>query len=175
MATQSSKLIVEAMMVLFGRESPQQFVVSVFMFALGDTLLTREVLSMDDFIYYPEDMLPWVALILVVTAIAGPALIGLFKKNQSKTGKTEEWQGKYKATMLIDMILTPAGGLIVTSFIAQKLGGINDLAYLCFLPFICLGVSWFLLTLMNEGWKAVAEQMAAFKEGAEETQKILKP
>lgn len=175
MASKSPNLILEGAMVLFGRESPQQFAVSIFLFALSDTLLTREVLIMDDFIYYPEDMLPWVALILVVTAIAGPVLIGLFKKNQSKEGKTADWEGKYKATMLLDMILTPAGGLIVTSFVAQKLGGINDLTYLCFLPFICLGVSWFLLTLMNEGWKAVAEQMARFKEGAEETQKILKP
>lgn len=168
MAKGTSQLTVEAMLVLLGKESPERFIASLILVFLGDSILTREVLSMLDTIYIPEGLLLPTVLILAVMAVAGPVLWAVYKKNESK-GKMADWTPRYIITMVLDMAVTPSLGLIVMSLIVQKwIPDISDVAYLVFLPLVLLAVSYFMLTLFNEGWKALAEQLAKNKDGAKE-------
>jgi len=168
MAKGTSQLTVEALLVLLGKESPERFIASLILVFLGDSLLTREVLSMLDTIYIPEDVLLPTVLILAVMAVVGPVLWAVYKKNESK-GKMKEWDSRYIITMALDMIFTPSLGLIVMSLIVQKwIPDISDVTYLVLLPLVLLTVSYFVLTLFNEGWKAVAEQLHRNKEGMQE-------
>lgn len=168
MAKGTSQLTVEALLVLLGKESPERFVASLILVFLGDSFLTCEVLSMLDTIYIPESVLLPTVLILVVMAIAGPVLWAVYKKNESK-GKMQDWTARYIITMVLDMIVTPSLGLVVMSLVVQKwIPDISDVAYLVFLPLVLLAVSYFMLTLFNEGWKALAEQLRRTKDGAKE-------
>lgn len=168
MARGTSQITVEALLVLLGKESPDRFVASLILFILGDSLLTHEVLSMLETIYIPDGLLLPVVLILAVMAVVGPVLWAVYKKNESKS-KLSDWSSRYIITMVLDMVATPSLGLIVMSLIVQKwIPDISDVTYLVFLPIVLLIVSYFVLTLLNEGWKALAEQLAKNKDGVKE-------
>ncbi len=173
MAVKSSNMVFEGILVLMGKESPERFATSLLLFLMGDLLLTHEVMTMDDFIYYPENLLLPVILIMAVMAIIGPVLVGMYRKNESK-GKLMDWEPKYIATLVIDMLITPSGGIVVMSLIAQKLGGFNDFTYLVILPFVLLAVSYFAMVLMNEGIKGVAEQIKKVKSELADAEDELK-
>lgn len=168
----SSGLILEGIMVMAGKESPEKFIASVLAVVLGDLILTRRVTSMD-FIYFPEQYFTFVVLILAVSAVAFPILVGVVKKNESNH-KGDDWEAKYKATIILDMPVTAFGGLILMSLVAQRLAGMNDMTYLCFLPFSCLFVSWLFLTLLNKGIKGTFDQLARMKQETKEGMEQLK-
>jgi len=162
-----SSIVKEGAMVLAGEESPTRFIMTVALIAVGDTLLTKEVSTMED-IFIPEGYLIPVVIILAVFALLGPIFAAWFKKNQSKH-QFDEWLKLYGVTMVIDMFLTPFGALLAMSIIAQQwIPGMTATWYLVLLPFISIGVSFILLTLMNEGFKAAIEQVKKIKLGAQE-------
>jgi len=159
--------------VCFGQESLSVFMMNVSVLFLSDLLLTTEVLQMDMLIYYPENMLLPMIFVIAVMAIAGPVLCAVFMKNDGK-GKTQDWSPKYIATMIIAMFVTPSLGLITMSFVAQRIDSMNDVLFLVLLPIVMLIVSYLSLRVMNEGIKAVVEQIKRVKGELEDAQRELK-
>ena len=94
-----SSMAKELLDVITGKESPTQAVLTLFLIAIGDTLLTKDVLTMD-FIFIPEGSLIPVIAVLAVMAVAGPVLCALYMKNKSKN-QFSEWFGVYGVTMVI--------------------------------------------------------------------------
>ena len=168
-----SSMAKELLDVITGKESPTQAVLTLFLIAIGDTLLTKDVLTMD-FIFIPEGSLIPVIAVLAVMAVAGPVLCALYMKNKSKN-QFSEWFGVYGVTMVIDMFITPSLGLICMSLLAQKIEGMSNEQYLVFLPIVCLIVSYIALSVMNNGVKSTIEQVKKTKlevlEGMEELKK----
>ncbi len=168
-----SSMAKELIDVITGKESPIQACLTLFLIAIGDTLLTKDVLTMD-FIYIPEDSLIPVIAILAVMAVAGPVLCALYMKNKSKN-QFNDWIGIYGVTMVIDMFITPSLGLITMSLLAQKIGDMSSEQYLVYLPVVCLIVSYLALSIMNNGIKSTIEQVKKTKiealEGIEELKK----
>jgi hypothetical protein len=151
-------LALELAMVLTGQETLARFILTACLVAVGDTILTGEVLSMD-LIYIPEGYTAILVAILATFAIIGPVVCAMYFKNESK-GKAAPWTSRYAATMIIDMVLCPSITLIVLSFVVQQwIPDITPVAYLVILPIVELAVAYAVLHAMNEGVKATVEQI----------------
>jgi len=169
--SKQSSIIYEGLLVALGRESPSKFFISVILFVIGDTLLTKEVLSMD-LIYIPADYQLVVVIIMAVLSIFGPIVSGLFMKGESKH-KFDEWESKYTASMIIDMLLTPSISIIVYSIIIQKwIPDIDAVAYIILLPILMLAVSFYTLKGLNEGAKALVEGIRNLKGDIEQINEL---
>lgn len=148
----------EGFKILAGRETMQGFGAFLITLALGDALLTKEVLTMD-LLYIPDGWLMPVCIVLGVFAIIGPVLSAWHLKNKSKH-QFDDFLRFYGATMIADMLVTPSVTLLVMSIIAQR--WIPDMPaemFVCLLPFVLLAVSYYALIVMNEGFTSAWEQI----------------
>lgn len=126
-------------------------------------------------IFIPEGYTLPVFIILIAFAIVAPVVTGLFFKNESKH-KDEKWTGRYYSTLLLDVIVTPVLGLLIISWIVQQWSPLMDpITYMVFLPIVMLVVAYFTLKILNEGIKAVVEQLLKIKSDVQYAQDQLQP
>jgi len=171
-------IIVEATKVARGKESSDSFFLYVFIAVVVESALKVDSDHMD-LIYIPEGYELPIFIILIAFAFIAPLVTAYFMKNESKH-KNAKWNGKYTATLVIDMLITPSLGIIAMSLITQAwFPGMDPVAYMVFLPIVLIIVAYLALKVMNEGIKAVAEQIVGTvneaKDAADDIQKNIKP
>jgi len=167
-------IILEATKVARGSESSDNFLLYIFVAVVVESALKVDSDHMD-LIYMPEGYELPVFIILIAFAFIAPLVTALFMKNESKH-KNAKWNGKYTASLIIDMVLTPSLGIIAMSLITQAwFPGMDAVAYMVFLPIVLIIVAYLALKVMNEGIKAVADQIVGTvgeaKEAVEDVQK----
>lgn len=165
-----ASLAVDAVKVARGRESVSELAGYIMVALTVDAVITRYKESgvMFESIIIPAGHEIEVFIIAVFSAIFIPLVVGMYFLNESKHAR-EHWTARYVSTMLIDMIITPVVGLITMSALASKyFVDIDALTYEVYLFIVMLIVGYFGLKFLNEGIKAVVEQIRGVKSEIDE-------
>ena len=172
-----ASLAVEATKVAKGKESPSNLGLYIIVAFMADAVFERakENPNMFENIFMPAGSEDLIFILAVFGGVLFPLIVSLVFKDNSK-GAAAKFEGKYIGTLLIDMVATPTISLIIMSAIASRyFVDIDVTTYVLFLSVVMIIVAYFLLKMLNEGIKAVVDQLVGIKEDVQYAQDKLQP
>lgn len=153
-----ASLAIEIGKTAMGKESSTQLLCWILVAVVIDAFLKQEITNMQP-IYTPAGYDTVIFMVLVAFAIIGPLVAGLYFKNESKHAD-EDWSRRYIATLIADVVLSPLVSLIVLSLVVQAwFPDIDPVSYIVLLPLVQLFFAFYTLKGLNQGFKAMIEQL----------------
>ena len=154
-----ASIAVESFKTATGKQTVSQTVAYLFIAIVIEAFLKKESHNMDEFVYIPEGYTLIVFLMAIAFAFIAPIVVAMYFKNESKNAG-KPWTPMYITTVVIDMFITPSLGLIAMSLLVQEfMPNIDPYMYIALLPIVFIIVAYLALKAMNEGFKAVWEQV----------------
>jgi uncharacterized membrane protein YbjE (DUF340 family) len=169
-------LVPTAILVVCGRVEWGSLILFLLAFALGDAIITQKVFEMD-VLYYPAD-----ALILFVIAMAIGGIVSAIGwaciKKDASSHAGEAWKGKYIASMMMTMIVSPLLSAVLLGWACQEwFMDIDSTIYCILLILVTFALSKYVLEFFNEGLKSTLAMLKGdikdAKDGAAAIQDVV--
>lgn len=154
------QILSEAFLVLFGRASWCDLWKFIFILGFGELILSGKI-TMIEFFYIPENIVLFVVC-MAIGGLIGALTWACMMKDDSETGKTAAWDGKYIASTLATAIIAPLITNVLYGMVMQAAGWADMFpsdGYCFVLILATFAIARFVLLALNKGLKKTFAQL----------------